>query len=198
MKVLIDISSGILRGIKEDGNNSDAKKFRPREKKDRIKWLLACLCDESSFLNANGRNGFEKEVEILVSICELKMTNNQLKILCNLIGNFQHQGKRAVAVEAMYALDEEILIELTNMLISGEAYMDTHISYRCDLRYYESIHAVIDYDLYKKLVFETVCKTTVCSSGGVMGVSFNPFKNVYNNLNLKTEDYRELCKMVFA
>lgn len=133
----------------------------------------------------------------LNKLLNMNLTYNQIKILSDLIGNFCHQFRKPVPVEKLYAIPIEIIINLVQLLIDGKVYFDTHICVRNDLVFYESIHSLIDYDLYKELVFKTICKTTSCYSNSGHNTPFNPMENIRNNVYLTLEDYKNLCKIIF-
>lgn len=191
MKKEIDITKNVLRGIEESYRFYEMY-FLPDCEKDILKWFVGCLCEEASFLNADKQYIFKDRIMKLSKLCNIELSENQIIILSDLIGNFRHQFNIPVPVEKLYTIDSLIILEIVNLLISGDAKLDTHIAVRNDLVLYESIHSILPYKLYKKLVFSTVCKTTSCSDG-----AFNPMEKVKNNLWLKNSDYKKLCSEIF-
>jgi hypothetical protein len=190
----------ILRKLETQKGVHEFKKYLDSTPPENcIEFFLECLCEEATFLNANKRYSFQEEIMTLSTLLNMNLTCNQIKIISDLIGNFCHQFRKPVPVpvEKLYAIPIEIIINLVQLLIDGKVYFDTHISVRNDLVFYESVHSLIEYDLYKELVFKTICKTTRCYSDGRHNTPFNPMENIRNSVYLTLEDYKNLCKIIF-
>jgi len=142
---------------------------------------------------------FENEVIMKLSeILNLDLTYNQISILVEFIKKFNGQFHEPVSSNRLRALPNKIFNKVIELLINGDIHVDNHSAIRADLRLYESLHTLLDYETYKKLVFATICRTTSVYSNGRFGVQFDPLKDAYHMLYLKEEDYDRLCKEIFC